>query len=77
MHCDNLNIEMHNEILKELQDDELVRFIADRHRINPELLAMDFLTGQRKSHYTLLDNEIEILHGLKKEIEQKLVIRES
>ncbi|MDE7414412.1 MAG: hypothetical protein K2N05_11605 [Muribaculaceae bacterium] len=65
---------MENEIIKELQYDEVVRFIADRHRIDPEVLVKEFLTGQRKSSCALLDNELEILYGLKKEIEKKMAI---
>ncbi|MDE7159879.1 MAG: hypothetical protein K2O24_03405 [Muribaculaceae bacterium] len=56
---------MEDEIIKELQSDEVVGFIADRYLIDSEVLVMEFLTGQRESPYTLLDNEIEILHGLK------------
>ena len=62
---------METEIINELQYDEVVRFIANRHGIDPEVLVMEFLTGQRKSSRALLDNEMEILHGLKKNIEQK------
>ncbi|MDE6336530.1 MAG: hypothetical protein K2J63_04250 [Muribaculaceae bacterium] len=65
---------MENEIIKELQDDEVVRFIANRHGIGPEDLVMEFLSDQSKSTCTLLDNEVEILHGLKKKIEQKIAI---
>lgn len=65
---------MENEIIKKLKDDEVIRFIAHRHRIDPKTLLMAFLTGQSKSSYALLDNEMEILHGLIKAIEQKIAI---
>ena len=65
---------MENEIFKELKDDDVVKFIADRHGIDPEVLVMEFLKGQSKFLYELLDNEMEILHGLKKEFKQKIAI---
>lgn len=62
---------MRQEIIRQLCNDEVVSFIANRHKIKTETLLKEFLAGEQNSSLTLLENEWEILRGLKKESEKK------
>lgn len=55
---------MENKIIQALSNDEVVRFIADRHNIGPERLVKTLITDQAKGALMLLDNEVAILRGL-------------
>ena len=59
--------EMEKEIISQLCNDELIRFIANRHNIEPETLITGFLTGDSHTFSILLENEREILRGLMNE----------
>ena len=63
--------EMEKEIISQLCNDELIRFIANRHKIEPETLITGFLTGDCHVHSILLENEREILRGLMNEIKHQ------
>ena len=59
---------MEKEIIKRLCCEEVVIYISNRHKIKPETLITGFLTGDSPTLSILLENEREILHGLKNEI---------
>ena len=61
---------MEKEIIKRLCSEEVVIYIANRHKIEPETLITGFLTGDRYAPSILLENEREILHGLMNERKQ-------
>lgn len=61
---------MENEIIQTLSNDEVVRFIADRHNVDSVSLVIAFLSGDAKENLGLLDNEMAILNGLVKQLEQ-------
>ena len=56
--------EMEKEIIKRLCSEEVVVYIANRHKIEPETLITGFLTGDCHILSILLENEREILSGL-------------
>ena len=56
---------MEHEILKILFDDDVVRYIAERHHVSPEVLIKDFFSNETGNTFKLLNNEIEIIRGLK------------
>ena len=62
--------EMEKEIIKRLCNEEVILFIANRHKIEPEILIEGFLTGDRHTPSILLENEREILRGLINETTQ-------
>ena len=59
---------MEKEIIKRLCSEEVVIYIANRHKIEPETLITGFLAGDCPTISILLENEREILRGLKNEI---------
>ena len=61
---------MEHEILKILVDDDVVRYIAERHHISPEALIRDFFSNETDNTFKLLNNEIEIIRGLKTKLER-------
>ena len=58
---------MEKEIIKRLCSEEVVIYIANRHKIEPETLITGFLTGDCHVSSILLENEREILRGLMNE----------
>ena len=62
--------DMEHEILKILVDDDVVRYIAERHHISPEALIRDFFSNETDNTFKLLNNEIEIIRGLKTKLER-------
>ena len=58
---------MEKEIIKRLCSEEVIIFIANRHKIKSEILIAGFLTGDCHTFSILLENEREILRGLKNE----------
>ena len=58
---------MEKEIIKRLSSEEVVIYIANRHKIEPETLITGFLTGDCHVPSILLENEREILRGLMNE----------
>ena len=63
--------EMEKEIIKRLCNEEVILFIANRHKIKPEILIEGFLTGDSHTPSILLENEREILRGLMNEIKHQ------
>ena len=61
---------MEKEIIKRLYSEEVVVYIANRHKIEPETLITGFLTGDCHTFSILLENERKILHGLMNERKQ-------
>ena len=55
---------MEKEIIKRLCNEEVIIYIANRHKIEPETLITGFLTGDYHTFSILLENEREILRGL-------------
>ena len=51
-----------------------MKFIANRYKTSPEILVNEFLTDETSTSVHLLNNEIEILRGLKNEIERQVTI---
>lgn len=62
--------DMEDRIIRKLIEDKVVIFIAERYGKAPENLIREFLNEDSAALQTLLDNEIAILRGLIKEIEQ-------
>ena len=59
---------MENEIIKRLCNEDVIIYIANRHKIEPEKLITGFLTENCHVPSILLENEREILRGLMNEI---------
>ena len=64
--------DMEHEILKILFDDDVVRYIAERHHVSSEVLIKDFFSNETGNTFKLLNNEIEIIRGLKTKLERIL-----
>ena len=64
---------MEKEIIKRLCREEVIIYIANRHKIEPETLITGFLTGDCHTFSILLENERKILHGLMNEIKYQEV----
>ena len=58
---------MEQKIIKQLCSEDVIIYIANRHKIEPETLIIGFLKGDRHEPPTLLENEREILRGLMNE----------
>lgn len=63
---------MECDIADKLSADEAVIFIASRHHWAPTELVSQFFGGEGET--SLLDNEIEILQGLRKQLEDGMVV---
>ena len=61
---------MEKEIIKRLCSEDVVIYIANRHKIEPETLITGFLTEDCPTLSILLENEREIFRGLMNEIKQ-------
>ena len=61
---------MEKEIIKRLCSEDVVIYIANRHKIKPETLITGFLTGDSPTLSILLENEREIFRGLMNERKQ-------
>ena len=58
---------MEEEIIKRLSREDVIIYIASRHKIKPETLVTGFLIGDSHASSILLENEREILRGLMNE----------
>ena len=59
---------MEKEIIKRLCREDVIIYIANRHKIKPETLITGFMTEDHHASSILLENEREILRGLMNEI---------
>lgn len=62
---------MENKIINWLSEDDVVRFIAGRHNVDPERLVRMFLADETKRSLMLLDNEVAILQGLLNQFQEQ------
>ena len=74
LHRENRFLNMETEIIRLMCNDEIVKFVTDRYKTSPEILVNEFLTDETNTSVHLLNNEIEILRGLKNEIERQVTI---